>query len=109
MKIISNNIIPFGKKFAAINLFGVLFIKKNVNITPQLFNHENIHTAQIKELLWIPFYIIYLAEWVIRLIQFKGHYIKAYENISFEKEAYSNDANISYLSTRRHFSQWRKQ
>ena len=101
MKIIRNKIIPFGKKFYAINLFGILFAKGPCDRVT--LNHERIHTAQMKELAFIGFYILYLIEWVIRLIQYRN-YFKAYSNISFEREAYANDRNLNYLSTRRHYS-----
>ncbi|MDE6410191.1 MAG: hypothetical protein K2K81_08125 [Muribaculaceae bacterium] len=101
MKIIRNKIIPFGKKFYAINLFGILFAKGTCDRVT--LNHERIHTAQMKELAFIGFYILYLIEWVIRLIQYRN-YFKAYSNISFEREAYANDRNLNYLSARRHYS-----
>ena len=93
MKIIYNNFIPF-KGFAAINLFGVLFVREGVKITEEMINHEKIHTAQMKEMLYIFFYLWYVIEWVIRLFK-KGD---AYRNISFEKEAYINE---DYLITLR--------
>lgn len=86
MKIIYNNIIPF-KGFIAINLFGVLFVRKDAVISEQTINHEKIHTAQMKEMLYIFFYLWYIIEWLIRLFM-KGN---AYRNISFEKEAYNHD------------------
>ncbi len=101
MKIIYNKIIPFGKHFHAINLFGVLFAKGPCNMV--VMNHERIHTAQIKELAYIFFYIMYLIEWLIRIIQYRG-YIKGYRNISFEREAYDNQDNLSYLSNRRRYN-----
>lgn len=58
MKIIRNNIIPF-KGFAAINLFGILFIRKDTVLTTVMMNHEHIHTAQMKEMLYIFFYLWY--------------------------------------------------
>lgn len=104
MKIIYNNIIPF-KGFVAMNLFGVLFVRneyKNL-LTDKVINHEKIHTAQMKELLYVFFYILYLLEWVVRLLKQKN----AYRNISFEREAYDNENNFEYLKTRKHFT-WRK-
>lgn len=98
MKIIRNNIIPF-KGFAAINLFGILFVRKEANITEQMINHESIHTAQMKEMLYVPFYLWYIVEWIIRLFM-KGN---AYRNISFEKEAYANEDNLNYLQDRECF------
>ncbi len=103
MKIIRNNIIPF-EGFAAINLFGLLFVRKNVKISDRMLNHESIHTAQMKELLYVPFYLIYVIEWIVRLFM-KGN---AYRNISFEKEAYENENNMSYLKNRKRYGMWRR-
>ena len=99
MKVIYNNIIPF-PGFKAINLFGLLFIRKGYNINEIDINHESVHTAQMKEMLYIFFYIWYLIEWIIRLFT-KGN---AYYNISFEKEAYSNEYDLKYLENRKHYA-----
>lgn len=101
MKIIYNKIIPFGKNFLAINLFGILFAKGYCS--PRTINHEKIHTAQMREMLFIFFYIWYLAEWLIRCILYRNSF-RAYLNISFEREAYANDGDLNYLTSRRHFS-----
>lgn len=108
MKIIYNSIIPF-KGFIAINLFGVLFVRKEYKgkIDKSTLNHESIHTAQMKELFYIPFYILYFLEWVANCIVCRNMII-AYYNISFEKEAFANEVNYEYLSTRKRFAQWRK-
>ena len=103
-----NSIIPF-KGYLAINLFGVLFVRKEfkglIERDPTIENHEAIHTAQMRELLYVFFYIIYFFEWVYRLI----FYTKtAYKGISFEKEAYTNQNNLYYLKTRKHYAMWRR-
>lgn len=104
MKIIYNNIIPF-KGFLAINLFGVLFVRGTYrDLSATVLNHEKIHTAQMKELWYIPFYVIYLLEWVVRLFM-SGN---AYRNISFEREAYDNERSMSYLTNRKRYAMWRK-
>lgn len=104
MKVIYNKIIPF-QGFSAINLFGVLFARKEYEpLSARTIRHEAIHTAQMKELGYISFYIIYLLEWLYRLVTTKN----ACRNISFEREAYANQANKNYLKTRRAFAQWRK-
>ena len=100
MKIIYNKILPFGKKFYAINLFGVLFAKGPCDEV--MLNHERIHTAQMKELGYIFFYIWYVVEWVVRLFQYRDSF-RAYRNITFEKEAYENERNLDYLKGRRRF------
>ena len=104
MKIIYNKILPFGKKFYAINLFGVLFAKGPCDEV--MLNHERIHTAQMKELGYIFFYIWYVVEWVVRLFQYRDSF-RAYRNITFEKEAYENERNLDYLKGRRRFGELR--
>lgn len=101
MKIIRNRILPFGKKYYAINLFGILFAKGPCGAIT--INHERIHTAQMKELLFIPFYIFYILEWLIRLLQYRNSFT-AYRNISFEREAYANESNPDYISKRKPYS-----
>ena len=104
MKTIFNNFIPFDG-FAAINLFGILFVRngvyKNNKVPKRTINHESIHTAQIKELGYILFYIWYFIEWLL-LLPFFG--TNAYYNISFEREAYDNEKNYKYLENRKHYS-----
>ena len=102
MKIIRNNIIPF-KGFAAINLFGVLFVRKDVTITPRIIQHESIHTEQMKEMLYIFFYLWYCIEWLINLIRYLDFH-KAYKMISFEREAYKFELYTGYLNERKHYS-----
>lgn len=99
MIIIYTKIIPL-TKIAAINLFGILFAPKGLKINRRIVIHEAIHTAQMKEMLYIFFYLWYLFEWLIRLLG-KGN---AYRNISFEKEAYDHDHDRSYLKNRKHYS-----
>ena len=101
MKVIINKWLPVGKKFYAINLFGIIFAKGNCNdIT---LNHEKIHSKQMIELLIITFYIIYSLEWLIILMVTRDAY-RAYKNISFEKEAYANQTDMSYLKKRKPYS-----
>lgn len=49
MKVIYNKIIPF-KGYKCINLFGVLFVRKGCTMSESDYNHEAIHTKQMKEL-----------------------------------------------------------
>ena len=99
MKIIRNNIIPFSG-YKAMNLFGVLFVRESARIDDKTLRHESIHTAQMKEMLYIFFYLWYVVEWIIRLF-IKGN---AYRNISFEREAYSNEDDVIYLESRKRFA-----
>lgn len=102
MKVIHNRFIPF-RGYWAINLFGVVFVRKGYTLDDALLNHEAIHTAQMREMLYVFFYLWYVIEWVLRLSG-KGN---AYEKISFEREAYSNQNDMEYLSRRKHFAWWK--
>ena len=64
-----------------------------------LINHERIHWHQQRELLIVPFYVLYLAEYGWRRLQGLDH-MHAYLTISFEQEAYRHEADLSYLSNR---------
>ena len=99
MKVIYNNIIPF-RGFTAINLFGFIFERKECEpLSKQTLNHESIHTAQMKEMLYVFFYLWYVIEWLVRLVMYRNAHT-AYRNISFEREAYMNQGNMSYLQGR---------
>ena len=102
MKIVYNKLIPF-KGFNAVNIFGVLFARKESNISQRTINHEKIHTKQIFELLGIFFYLWYFIEWLVRLGQY-GNVHEAYRNISFEREAYGNERKTTYLKKRKLYS-----
>lgn len=103
MKIIYNNIIPI-KGFVAINLFGVVFSRKEYNpLSSIMTNHEAIHTSQMKEMLYIFFYLWYLVEWLIRLIITRKNF-RAYHTISFETEAYQHMHESEYLKMRKRYS-----
>lgn len=104
MKVIYNKLIPFGG-FKACNLFGVLFLKEGVKDTYILRNHEAIHTAQMKELGYIGFYLCYFFEWLYRLITPPK---TAYKDISFEREAKIYERKTTYLKRRKRFAMWRK-
>lgn len=91
--------IPF-KGYKAINLFGIVFVRKGVEMTAKDLNHEAIHTAQMKEMLYLLFYVWYVVEWIVRLFM-KGN---AYRNISFERETYAHEREPEYLSSRKPYS-----
>lgn len=116
MKKIFNNIIPF-KGYVAINLFGVLFVRNEYKtlfnktfFSKKVINHESIHTQQMKELLYIPFYIWYIIEYIIKLILCitkKDHFTIAYYSVCFEQEAKLNTYNLEYLNSRKKYN-WLK-
>lgn len=104
MRVVENKYLP-PKGFFAINLFGTIFVRKGnrARVEPIDINHEKIHTAQMKELGYLLFYVFYLIEWLIRL-SMRGN---AYRSISFEREAYAHQSDYTYLCHRKHYS-WLK-
>lgn len=98
MKIVRNNIIPF-KGYKAVNLFGILFVRGDAVISSTDINHEEIHTAQMKEMLYVFFYLWYVVEWLVRLVRYRNAHT-AYRNIGFECEAYMNQGSMGYLQGR---------
>lgn len=102
MKIIRNKVIPF-KGFKAINLFGVLFVREEAVLSEADINHEAIHTEQMKEMLYVGFYLWYAVEWLVRLARLRNAHT-AYRNVSFEREAYANQADLAYLQQRKPWS-----
>lgn len=100
-KVIVNKLIPFGA-YITINLFGILFTKYKI-LNKYTINHEAIHTAQMKEMGYIFFYLWYGIEYLlIRLFHKKQG--DAYHDVSFEEEAYLNQKDLTYLNTRKHYS-----
>ena len=71
-----------------------------------IINHEKIHLRQQLELLVFPFYVLYLLNYLIKLLKYKNH-LQAYMNIVFEKEAYQMDHDLDYLAKRK-FWNWLK-
>ncbi len=94
----------FYKNYVGLSLWPFIFLKSDaLKADIVLINHEKIHLQQQKELLIIPFYILYITEWLIRSVLYLNGY-KAYQNISFEREAYYHEKNLDYLKTRKAFS-----
>ena len=102
MKVIRNNFIP-ARGYKVLNLFGVLFIRKETLLNDVDINHEAIHTAQYKELLYIGFLPLYVLMFIWRLIRL-WDWSKAYRSIAFEREAYNHQEEMDYLGKRKHFA-----
>lgn len=91
----------FGRRFVGVAVWPFIIIKYRKLKDDTIFmNHERIHLRQQLELLILPFYVIYMIEFLFRLLQYRDRYT-AYRNISFEREAYENEKNINYISERR--------
>jgi len=106
------NSISWFMKVGGISIFPIIVLREKYNIKDPywkkagnvIINHERIHFQQALELLIIPFYVLYLIEWLVKL-PFYGK--EAYKNISFEKEAYSNQLDLRYLGKRKRYN-WLK-
>lgn len=97
--IASKYLVPKG--YIGITLFPFIFVREAKLMQHLLLlNHERIHLRQQAELLIIPFYIWYVVEYLIRLLHYKNKK-QAYRNISFEREAYTNEGNPDYSKTRK--------
>lgn len=101
--------------YDTIMLFGFI-LTKNRTLSAQTITHERIHVRQWLEcsLLAVPlmllswwfavsapflYYIVYLVEYLVRLVV-KRNASEAYRDISFEREAYRNQRDGSYLNRR---------
>ena len=96
--IVAKYLIPKG--FRGLTVYPFILVKYREDLKDSIFiNHEKIHIRQQVELLIFPFFIWYLAEYLVRLLQYKNGHL-AYKNISFEREAYSEESNLLYLKNR---------
>lgn len=99
MKIVKINSLP--KKVTAMAIFPFVLTKGKIgDIT---MNHERIHLRQQVEMLILPFYLFYVIEYLVRLVQYRDRN-KAYRNISFEREAYANERDSEYLKKRKFYA-----
>ncbi|MBO4612312.1 MAG: hypothetical protein J5671_03980 [Bacteroidaceae bacterium] len=89
-----------GGTFLAICLFGFVFTVRPLTATE--YNHERIHAAQQRELLYVPFFVWYVLEWLVLVVKYRDR-MKAYYHIRFEREAYNHQEDMEYLKHRRHF------
>ena len=91
---------PLGKDFLALTLGEFILAREPLN--RYAVNHELIHVAQQRELLYIPFFIWYGIEWVVLYLKYHDWQV-AYRHIRFEKEAYRHEGDLFYLSNRKHY------
>jgi hypothetical protein len=96
-----------GKEFRAMAFWPFIFVKEKILIYDSIImNHEKIHLAQQKELLVLPFYLLYFSEFILYRLSMKN-YEQAYLKISFEQEAYKFDKDLTYLKKRKLWANFR--
>lgn len=95
----------FGKSnIVGITLFPFIILKSKLDKKNYiLINHERIHLKQQLELLVVLFYLWYIMEFFIRWYQYKDRH-RAYIEICFEREAYSNEKDMQYIKNRKHYA-----
>ncbi len=84
----------------------VLLSEEKLQYDLFLMQHEKIHLQQQKELLILPFYALYVGEYLVKLIKTGSRY-KAYRRISFEREAFCHESEINYLKNRPKFASFK--
>lgn len=90
--------------YAAITLFGHVFMSKNLVYLQSkkgkiLINHESIHVAQARSMpgKWIQFYIWYAFYYIKNLFRYNLKHSISYRQIPFEAEAYCYESDEEYL------------
>ena len=82
------------------NIIGVAwypFIFVRPDATVYTINHEKIHIRQQLELGVLPFFIMYLIDYVVKKSKYGN---RAYMNMYFEVEAYLYESDLTYLECR---------
>lgn len=86
----------------------IIIARKGEVISERIIRHETIHSEQWKECLYVFFLPIYVLSFVWQFCRYRK-WMKAYENICFEREAYAHQSENDYLAHRKHFAWLRKQ
>ena len=81
----------------------VFFVFARGKMTPRTRRHETIHFKQWMELGIVGFALLYILSYLYNLIKFRNGE-QAYRMIIFEREAYLNEDDTSYLETRRPYA-----
>jgi len=96
--IVSKYLVPKG--FRGMTLFPFVFASdRNASRDLVFINHERIHLRQQLELLVLPFFVIYVLDYLVKLIRYRDWNL-AYRNVVFEREAYENEYDLDYLKSR---------
>lgn len=90
--------------YSAMAVYPFILVKKEeMKQNAELIHHEKIHHRQQLELLIVPFYLLYLLNYLFNLLRYRNHY-KAYREIIFEREAFQMDNDLDYLNRRKMFA-----
>ena len=90
--------------YVGLSLWPFIFLRHpSLRDDAVLINHERIHLRQQAEMLVVFFYLWYLCEWLVRSLAYRDFY-RAYQNISFEREAYARERELGYLGRRQPYA-----
>ena len=56
-------------------------------------HHEFVHVRQVRDVGWFTFYVSYAAKFLYALTRVRS-FAKAYEAVSYERQAYAAEATI---------------
>jgi len=93
-------------KVAPINIWAISigpFVWCKGKLSSVTRNHETIHFQQQLELLFVVQWILYISFYLVGLVKYREGAI-AYRQNPFEQEAYDNDHDLDYLTSRKRFS-----
>lgn len=99
-----NKLLPF-KGFKYFNFFGIMVTRiKNVleKFTDMAARHEGTHTIQMLEVGILPYYPLYVLEFLIKLVIYRN-WNTAYKAVSFEREARMAQYEVDYYESRKVF------
>ena len=118
MKVIYNKFIPF-KGFYAITIIKWIFVREECryldgsSVYNKMVNHESIHEQQILDFTpemfpsWlrytigsICFYLLYILEWLFKLMPCLITKNNAYRSLCAEQEAFENELDFDYINKR---------
>ena len=118
MKVIYNKFIPF-KGFYAITIIKWIFVREECkyldgsSVYNKMINNESIHEQQILDFTpeifpsWlrytigsICFYLLYVLEWLFKLIPCLITKNNAYRSLCSEQEAFENELDFEYINKR---------
>ncbi|GHE23737.1 hypothetical protein [Sphingobacterium griseoflavum] len=88
----------------AVTIFPFIFVRSlEARKDTRLLNHERIHICQVLELCIVPFYLWYALEFLFFYLRYRDVQ-KAYMSISFEREAYAHEKDLTYLARRQYWA-----
>lgn len=94
----------FYRNWVGLSLWPFIILKEpELTRDMVLMNHERIHLRQQREMFILPFYLWYITEWLLKSAWYLSAY-KAYRNLSFEREAYRHESDLTYLTKRNVFA-----